>query len=152
MSDKTTLEIIKEMTEKIKKSMCNLTPITEKRYQYSKEECETIFNNVFNAVKQYTEKDPEKDAYEKLLISVSDRFKVSSTGGNVSRQVDALTNMEDLYNNQTKFQELLDNAKDLVIFIEDKTNKLPGANIVKTSNEKEVAPEETEQKPEENTK
>lgn len=130
---KTTLDVIREMTQRIRES--NTTSITEKRYQYSKDECETIFNNIFNAVEEYTKKNTDADAYESLLNSISDRFKVSPTGGDISRQVDSMSSAEDLYNNQPKFQEMLDSAKDIAEFIRDKAEKLEGISINKASAE-----------------
>lgn len=142
---KTTLDVIREMTQRIRES--NTTSITEKRYQYSKDECETIFNNIFNAVEEYTKKNTDADAYESLLNSISDRFKVSPTGGDISRQVDSMSSAEDLYNNQPKFQEMLDSAKDIAEFIRDKAEKLEGISINKATAETvpEVTPEQTPQ-------
>jgi hypothetical protein len=137
MNDKNALSIIKEMTSKIKSATNNKVAITEKRYQYSKDECKTIFNNVYKAVQDYTDKDKSEDGYEKLLNSLSDRFKVSTTGGSVSRQVDSLSSADNLHYNQTNFQELLDNAKDVIIFIEYKTDKLPGTKISNIGNKEQ---------------
>ena len=149
MSDKTALEIVKEMTAKIKSATTGTVAINEKRYQYSKDECENIFNNIYKAVEEYTSKDPSDGAYETLLNSLSDRFKVSPTGGNISIQVDSLSDANALFENQVKFQDLLDNAKDIVIFITDKAEKIPGTKIASATPEKEVEtkPEEKEVTP-----
>ena len=146
MSNKNALEIVREMTAKIKTATSGKVAINEKRYQYSKDECENIFNNVYKAIEEYTTKDPSEGAYETLLNSLYDRFKVSPTGGNVSIQVDSLSDANALFENQVKFQDLLDNAKDIVIFITDKAGKIPGTKIVSATPEKEIEtkPEEKE--------
>jgi len=135
METKNSLDVIKEMTQKIKLATESLLTITEKRYQYSKEECETIFTNIFNAVDEYVAKDKGEDAYEKLLNALSDRFKIGTTGGDISRQVDNLATAEELYEKQTEFQEMLDSAKDVVEFINDKAEKLEGIAVKKATSE-----------------
>ena len=129
MRNKSSLQIIKEMTYKINNALNNLTMLNEKRYEYTQNECTTIFDNVFKAVDEYVNKDKSEDAYERLLISLSDRFKVSSTGGDISRQVDQLSSAEFLFEHQTQFQELLDSAKDVIEFIGDKCEKIEGISI-----------------------
>lgn len=151
MNDKNVLEIIKEMTKKIKDTTNGLVAITEKRYQYSKDECEVIFNNIYGAVEEYVNKDKNEDSYEKLLIALSDRFKVSPTGGNISRQIDELSTADFLFANQSRFQELLDNAKDIVVFIEGKADTIPGTSIKKISGEKDLADVYDQQQAEQNT-
>jgi hypothetical protein len=140
--EKNALEIVKEMTQKIKLATEAMSTITEKRYQYSKDETETIFNNVFKAVEEFVAKDGKEDSYEKLLNSLSDRFKVSSTGGDISRQVDNLSDAETLFEKQPEFQELLDTAKDVIEFITDKAEKVEGIAIKKATSE--TVPEEPE--------
>ena len=133
--EKNSLDVIKEMTQKIKLATEAMSTITEKRYQYSKDEVETIFNNVFKAVEEFVAKDAQEDSYEKLLNSLSDRFKVSSTGGDISRQVDNLSDAETLYEKQPEFQEMLDNAKDVIEFINDKAEKVEGIAVKKATSE-----------------
>lgn len=149
MENKNALEIVKEMTQKIKLATESLLTITEKRYQYSKDECETIFNNVFKAVDEYVAKAKDETAYETLLNSLSDRFKISTTGGDISRQVDNLSTAEELYEKQTEYQELLDTAKDVIEFITDKAEKIEGIAIKKATSE-EVPSEENIEEDKEN--
>jgi len=140
METKNALEIVKEMTQKIKLATESLLTITEKRYQYTKDECETIFTNVFNAVDEYVAKAKDETAYEALLNALSDHFKIGQTGGDISRQVDKLSTAEELYQKQTEFQELLDTAKDVVEFINEKAEKIEGIAIKKATSE--TIPEE----------
>lgn len=139
----TTLDLIREMTKRIREATDSV-PITEKRYQYSKDECQVIFDNIFKAVEEYTTKNGDEAAYESLLNSLSDRFKIGATGGNISKQVDSLSSADFLYEHQTQFQEMLDNAKDVIEFINDKTDKLEGTSIKRGTSEKIEAPETVE--------
>lgn len=141
----TTLNLIREMTKRIKEAT-DSEPITEKRYQYSKDECQTIFDNVFKAVEEYTTKSSDESAYESLLNSLADRFKTGSTGGNISKQVDSLSSADFLFEHQTQFQELLDSAKDVIEFINNKTDKLEGTSIKAASSEKIETPKTEENK------
>lgn len=139
--NKCALDVIKEMTEKIKNSL-GKTTVTEKRYTYSNDEVKTIFTNIFNSIEEYTTKNPEEGAYETLLNSISDRFKTSTLGGDISRQVDRLSSAEDLFNKQPEFQEMLDNAKDLVTFIREKTEKSTGTGVPTTTEVVTKVPDE----------
>lgn len=141
----TTLNLIREMTKRIREAT-DTEPITEKRYQYSKDECQTIFDNIFRAVEEFTTKSGDENAYESLLNSLADRFKTGSTGGNISKQVDTLTDANELYEKQTQYQEMLDSAKDVIEFINSKTDKLEGTSIKQASSEKIETPENTEGK------
>lgn len=124
--EKNSLEIIKEMTNKIRQKTESLYAITERRYQYTKDECINIFNNVFNAINEYVENNKKEDAYALLLDALSDRFKISPQGGDISAQVDKLSSGEELFEKQTEFQDVLDNAKDIVEFINNKSEKYKG--------------------------
>lgn len=139
--DKCALDVIKEMTQKIKSSL-GKTTVTEKHYTYSNDEIKTIFNNIFKSIEEYTTKNPEEGAYESLLNSISDRFKTSTLGGDISRQVDNLSTDEDLFAKQPEFQEMLDNAKDLTTFIREKTEKSTGTGVPTTTEVATKIPDE----------